>query len=184
MKKKIVSNGLTFDDVLLIPAESNVLPHEVSIESNLTANIRLHVPILSAAMDTVTEAEMAIALAREGGIGILHKNMSIEEQCSEVDKVKRSESGMIVDPVTLPPDRTIEDALKVMEKYSISGIPVVENGQLVGILTNRDIRFETDHSLLIRDKMTSKNLITTPVGTTLKKPKNYFKSTKLKNFWL
>jgi IMP dehydrogenase len=169
MRKKIVSNGLTFDDVLLIPAESNVLPNQVNIESNLTANIRLHVPILSAAMDTVTETEMAIALAREGGLGILHKNMSIEEQCTEVDKVKRSESGMIVNPVTLPPDKTIEDALHVMEKYSISGIPVVENGQLVGILTNRDIRFETNHSLLIRDRMTSKNLITTPVGTTLKK---------------
>jgi IMP dehydrogenase len=135
MKKKIISNGLTFDDVLLVPAESNVLPNQVNIESNLTANIRLHVPILSAAMDTVTEAEMAIALAREGGLGILHKNMTIEEQCGEVDKVKRSESGMIVDPVTLPPDRTIEDALQVMEKYSISGIPVVEEGQLVGILT-------------------------------------------------
>ncbi len=169
MKKKIISNGLTFDDVLLIPAESNVLPNQVSIDSNLTANIRLHVPILSAAMDTVTEANMAIALAREGGLGILHKNMSIVEQCSEVDKVKRSESGMIVNPVTLPPDNTIENALQIMEKYSISGIPVVENGQLVGILTNRDIRFETNHKLLIRDRMTSKNLITTPVGTTLKK---------------
>src|SRR6056297_1570874 len=136
MKKIILANGLTFDDVLLVPAESNVLPNQVNIESNLTANIRLHVPILSAAMDTVTEAEMAIALAREGGLGILHKNMTIEEQCSEVDKVKRSESGMIVNPVTLPPNKTIEDALQVMEKYSISGIPVVENGHLVGILTN------------------------------------------------
>lgn len=179
MKKKIISNGLTFDDVLLVPAESNVLPNQVNIESNLTANIRLHVPILSAAMDTVTEAEMAIALAREGGLGILHKNMTIEEQCGEVDKVKRSESGMIVDPVTLPPDRTIEDALQVMEKYSISGIPVVEEGQLVGILTNRDIRFETNHSLLIRDRMTSQNLITCPVGTTLKKAEELLQKHKI-----
>ena len=179
MTKKIISNGLTFDDVLLIPAESNVLPNQVCIESNLTTNIRLHIPILSAAMDTVTESDMAIALAREGGIGILHKNMSIEEQCSEVDKVKRSESGMIVDPVTLPPNHTIEQALLVMEKYSISGIPIVENNHLVGILTNRDIRFETNHSLLIKDIMTSKNLITTPVGTTLKKAEELLQKHKI-----
>ncbi len=177
--KKIISNGLTFDDVLLVPAESNVLPNQVDIESNLTPNIRLHVPILSAAMDTVTESEMAIALAREGGMGILHKNMSVEEQCAEVDKVKRSESGMIVDPVTLPPNKTINDALLVMEKYSISGIPVVENGQLVGILTNRDIRFETNHDLKIRDRMTSKNLITCPVGTTLKKAEELLQKHKI-----
>ncbi|MBN2280497.1 MAG: IMP dehydrogenase [Candidatus Marinimicrobia bacterium] len=177
--KKIIPNGLTFDDVLLIPAESDVLPSQVNIESNLTANIRLHVPILSAAMDTVTESEMAIALAREGGMGILHKNMTIEEQCSEVDKVKRSESGMIVDPVTLPPDYTIEEALRVMEKYSISGIPVVEKGQLVGILTNRDIRFETNHKLLIRDRMTSSNLVTCPVGTTLKKAEELLQKHKI-----
>ncbi|MFP4548708.1 MAG: IMP dehydrogenase [Fidelibacterota bacterium] len=179
MKKKIIANGLTFDDVLLVPAESDVLPNQVSIESNLTATIRLHVPILSAAMDTVTEAEMAIALAREGGLGILHKNMTIEEQCSEVDKVKRSESGMIVNPVTMPPDKTIDDALQVMEKYSISGIPVVENGHLVGILTNRDIRFETNHDLLIRDRMTAKNLVTCPVGTTLKKAEELLQKHKI-----
>ncbi len=165
--KIIVENGLTFDDVLLIPAESNVLPNQVNIESHLTKKIKLHIPILSAAMDTVTEGKMAIALAREGGIGILHKNMTIEEQCIEVDKVKRSESGMIVDPVTLSPDRTIHEALEIMARYSISGIPVVENHQLIGILTNRDIRFETNHSSLVRERMTSKNLVTAPVGTTL-----------------
>lgn len=165
--KKIVNEGFTFDDVLLIPAQSNILPKDVVLGTNLTKNIRLNIPILSAAMDTVTEGDMAIAIAREGGLGILHKNMSIEEQASEVDKVKRSDSAMIVDPITLSSNNTIREALVVMSKYSVSGIPVVDNGQLVGILTNRDIRFETNLDFLISKRMTSENLITAPEGTTL-----------------
>ncbi len=165
--KKIVSEGFTFDDVLLIPAQSNILPREVVLGTNLTKKIRLNIPILSAAMDTVTEGDMAIAIAREGGIGILHKNMSINEQAAEVDKVKRSDSAMIIDPITLSSNNTIREALVVMSKYSVSGIPVVDNGQLVGILTNRDIRFETNLDLLISKRMTSENLITAPEGTTL-----------------
>lgn len=165
--KKIVNEGFTFDDVLLIPAQSNILPKDVFLGTNLTKNIRLNIPILSAAMDTVTEGDMAIAIAREGGLGILHKNMSIEEQASEVDKVKRSDSAMIVDPITLSSNNTIREALVVMSKYSVSGIPVVDNGQLVGILTNRDIRFETNLDFLISKRMTSENLITAPEGTTL-----------------
>ena len=165
--KKIVNEGFTFDDVLLIPAQSNILPKDVVLGTNLTKNIRLNIPILSAAMDTVTEGDMAIAIAREGGLGILHKNMSIEEQASEVDKVKRSDSAMIVDPITLSSNNTIREALIVMSKYSVSGIPVVDNGQLVGILTNRDIRFETNLDFLISKRMTSENLITAPEGTTL-----------------
>lgn len=165
--KKIVSEGFTFDDVLLIPAQSNILPREVVLGTNLTKKIRLNIPILSAAMDTVTEGDMAIAIAREGGIGILHKNMSINEQAAEVDKVKRSDSAMIIDPITLSSNNTIREALVVMSKYSVSGIPVVDNGQLVGILTNRDIRFETNLDFLISKRMTSENLITAPEGTTL-----------------
>jgi len=165
--KKIVNEGFTFDDVLLIPAQSNFLPKDVVLGTDLTKNIRLNIPILSAAMDTVTEGDMAIAIAREGGLGILHKNMSIEEQASEVDKVKRSDSAMIVDPITLSSRDTIREALVVMSKYSVSGIPVVDNGQLVGILTNRDIRFETNLDFLISKRMTGENLITAPEGTTL-----------------
>lgn len=165
--KKIVNEGFTFDDVLLIPAQSNILPKDVVLGTNLTKNIRLNIPILSAAMDTVTEGDMAIAIAREGGLGILHKNMSIEEQASEVDKVKRSDSAMIVDPITLSSNNTIREALVVMSKYSVSGIPVVDNGQLLGILTNRDIRFETNLDFLISKRMTSENLIIAPEGTTL-----------------
>lgn len=166
-KAKIIAEGLTFDDVLLIPADSNVLPKEVILKTKLTNSIELNIPILSAAMDTVTEGDMAIAIAREGGLGILHKNMTIEQQVSEIDRVKRSESGMIVDPFSLSSNCTIRDALNLMSKYSISGIPVVDNGQLVGILTNRDIRFETNLDLPISERMTSKNLITAPEGTTL-----------------
>ncbi|MFA4837966.1 MAG: IMP dehydrogenase [Candidatus Neomarinimicrobiota bacterium] len=167
--KKIIREGLTFDDVLLIPAESDVLPRQVNLTTYLTKRIELCVPIVSAAMDTVTEGAMAIAIAREGGIGILHKNMSIEEQAVEVDKVKRSESGMIVKPITLSSDKTIREALEVMSKYAISGIPIVDDGHLIGILTNRDIRFETNLEQKISERMTSKNLITAPVGTTLEK---------------
>ena len=167
MIKKVTREGLTFDDVLLVPAKSDVLPKQVSLKAKLTNRIHLNVPLISAAMDTVTEGDMAIAIAREGGIGILHKNMTIDEQVSEVDRVKRSESGMILNPVTLSSNNTLREALDIMAKYSISGIPVVDSGQLTGILTNRDIRFETNLDQLISERMTKENLVTTPVGTTL-----------------
>ncbi|MCM8749069.1 IMP dehydrogenase [Thermomicrobiaceae bacterium CFH 74404] len=166
--EKLVGSGLTFDDVLLIPAESSVLPKDADTRTRLTRTIWLNIPIVSAAMDTVTEARMAIALAREGGIGIIHRNLSIEEQVAEVDKVKRSESGMIVEPVTLRPDDRVRDALAVMERYHISGVPITDaQGKLVGILTNRDLRFEEDLDQPIERLMTKENLITVPVGTTL-----------------
>ncbi len=168
-REKILE-GLTFDDILLIPGKSSVLPREVDTSTYLTPEIKLNIPLVSAAMDTVSEAELAIALARDGGIGILHKNMSIAEQCEEVDKVKRSESGMIRNPVTLTPDKTIGDALEMMKKYRVSGIPVIDhNGKLVGILTNRDLRFEPNKKLLVKDLMTQNNLITAPLGTNLEK---------------
>ncbi len=161
--------ALTFDDVLLMPDYSDVLPTEVDTATRVTRNINLNIPILSSAMDTVTEAPMAIAIAQQGGLGIIHKNLSIEAQRDEVDKVKRSESGMIVDPVTMTPDRKIRDAMAVMERYKISGVPIVsETGRLVGILTNRDLRFETRLDLTISEAMTKDNLITVPVGTTLR----------------
>ena len=163
--------ALTFDDVLLVPQESNVLPRDVELQTRLTNNITMNIPILSAAMDTVTESDMAVALAREGGIGIIHKNLSIENQVVMVDRVKRSESGMIVNPVTLSADKTIRDAKDVMANYHISGLPVVEKGKLIGIITNRDIRFETNNSLSIRDRMTAEKLITVPEGTTLDEAK-------------
>ena len=170
LDKKFFEMGLTFDDVLLVPAKSSVLPREVDIASYLTPEIKLNIPIISAAMDTVTESAMAIAIAREGGIGILHKNLSIEEQCGEVDKVKRSESGMIRNPITLTPDKTIGDAQEIMRKYRVSGIPIIDDyGKLVGILTNRDLRFEPNKKLLVADLMTKDNLITVPMGTTLEK---------------
>lgn len=162
-----IPEGLTFDDVLLLPSRSNVLPAEVDTRTWLTRNIPLNIPIVSSAMDTVTESHMAIALAQQGGIGIIHRNMSIERQAEEVDRVKRSESGMIVDPVTMEPDRKIYEALEVMKRYRISGVPVTKDGKLVGILTNRDLRFETRFDLPISEVMTKENLITVPVGTTL-----------------
>ncbi|MBC8345962.1 MAG: IMP dehydrogenase [Candidatus Marinimicrobia bacterium] len=165
------TQALTFDDVLLVPQSSKVLPREVNLQTRLTNTITMNIPLLSAAMDTVTESAMAVALAREGGIGIIHKNLSIENQVKMVDRVKRSESGMIVDPVTLSADKTIRDAKKVMANYHISGLPVLEDGKLVGIITNRDIRFETDDRLSVRDRMTSDHLITVPVGTTLEEAK-------------
>jgi IMP dehydrogenase len=171
MPKRIVKQGLTFDDVLLIPAKSDVLPKDVDVSTFLTPQLKLNIPILSAAMDTVTESRLAIALAREGGIGIVHKNMSIDDQAMEVDKVKRSESGMIVDPITLPPNKLIGEALEVMKKFSISGIPITKKGKLVGILTNRDLRFEKDLNKKIEEVMTKKNLITVPEGTDLDKAK-------------
>src|SRR5213592_4897120 len=162
-----VPEALTFDDVLLLPAHSDVVPTQANIQTQLTRNIRLNIPIISAAMDTVTESHMAIAIAQQGGIGIIHRNLSVEQQANEVDKVKRSESGMIVDPVTMSPDAKVSDALEVMRKYKISGVPVTKNGKLVGILTNRDLRFETRFDIPISKVMTKDNLITVPVGTTL-----------------
>lgn len=164
--------SLTFDDVLLVPAYSDILPNQVDLRTQLASNIYLNVPFVSAAMDTVTEAKLAIALAREGGIGIIHKNMSIDQQVEEVDKVKRSESGMIVDPITLPPDAKIGEALEVMKKFSISGIPITQNGKLLGILTNRDLRFHPDLNLSIAEVMTKENLITVKEGTDLEQAKN------------
>ena len=165
------ATALTFDDVLLVPQHSMVLPYQVDVSTQLTRNIRLNVPLLSAAMDTVTESRLAIAMAQQGGLGIIHKNLSIEDQASEVDRVKRSESGMIVDPITLSPSHRIFEALDLMKKYRISGVPITEDGskegRLVGILTNRDLRFETNVQRPISDIMTSENLITVPVGTTL-----------------
>jgi len=159
--------GLTFDDVLLLPAHSQVLPRDIDVSTIITPDIKLNIPIVSAAMDTVTLSRLAIALARQGGIGVIHKNMSPEVQAGEVDKVKRSESGMIVDPITLPPDRTIGDALAVMAKFSISGIPITQEGKLVGILTNRDLRFHKDHGRPISEVMTAENLVTVKEGTDL-----------------
>ncbi|MGD9710479.1 MAG: IMP dehydrogenase, partial [Thermomicrobiales bacterium] len=165
---KFAGTGLTFDDVLLIPAESDVVPANVSTSTVIAPGIELTIPILSAAMDTVTEARLAIALAREGGLGIIHRNLSIADQISEVDKVKRSESGMIVEPVTLAADARVADALAVMERYHISGVPITEaDGRLVGILTNRDLRFVVDVEQPVSNLMTSEGLITAPVGTTL-----------------
>ncbi|MCC6263578.1 MAG: IMP dehydrogenase [Bryobacterales bacterium] len=162
-----IEDGLTFDDILLLPGYSNVLPAQVETSTQVTRQIQLNIPIVSAAMDTVTESHLAIALAREGGIGIIHRNMPIERQAEEVDRVKRSESGMIVDPVTIEPDKKISDALEVMKRYRISGVPVVRGHRLVGILTNRDLRFESRYHLPISDVMTKENLVTVPVGTTL-----------------
>jgi IMP dehydrogenase len=170
--ERFAKEGLTFDDVLLVPAESHVLPDEVSTRSRFSRGIELAIPISSAAMDTVTEARMAVALAREGGIGVIHRNLSIEHQVAEVDKVKRSESGMIVEPVTLGPHDRVTDALELMETYHISGIPITdEDGRLVGILTNRDLRFETNTAQPVANLMTTENLVTVPVGTTLDEAK-------------
>jgi len=160
-------DALTFDDVLLLPAHSEVLPSQIDVRTTLTPRIRLKIPVLSAAMDTVTEARLAIALAREGGMGVIHRNMTIEQQASEVDKVKRSEAGMIVDPITLPPTATLAQAEELMSRYHISGVPITEGRRLVGILTNRDVRFATDYSRPISEYMTSKNLVTGSLGTTL-----------------
>src|SRR3990172_6374428 len=163
--------GLTFDDVLLQPAESDVLPRDVDASTRLTRQTRINIPIISAAMDTVTEARLAIALAREGGIGIMHRAFEPERQVAEIDKVKKSEYGMVVDPITMAPEQRLYEALEVMEKYRISGVPVTKNGKLVGILTNRDLRFETKLDLKIADVMTKESLVTAPVGTSLEEAK-------------
>src|ERR1700757_4070342 len=167
MLANTLPEALTFDDVLLVPAFSEVVPTQVSTQTQLTRDITLNTPLLSSAMDTVTESRMAIAMAQQGGIGIVHRNLNIEAQAGEIDKVKRSESGMIVDPVTIGPDQMIGDALEVMRRYRISGVPVTQGQKLVGILTNRDLRFETRTDIPISVVMTKKNLITVPVGTTL-----------------
>ena len=168
LPEKFAREGLTFDDVLLVPAASSVLPNDVSTAARLTRTIVLEIPIVSAAMDTVTEARLAIALAREGGLGIVHRNLSIDAQTAEIDRVKRSEAGMIGEPVTLPPDAFVSDALALMERYHISGVPITAaDGRLVGILTNRDLRFERDHAQPVSALMTSRDLVTAPVGTTL-----------------
>ncbi len=168
---KIVGEGITFDDVLLVPGYSEVIPNEVNLETNLTKKIKLNVPLMSAGMDTVTEYRMAIAMARQGGIGIIHKNMSIEAQAEEVDKVKRSENGVITDPFYLSPEHTLKDADDLMAKFRISGVPITENGRLVGIITNRDLKFETDYNKLIKESMTSEGLVTAPEGITLEEAK-------------
>ncbi|MEQ8253799.1 MAG: IMP dehydrogenase, partial [Smithellaceae bacterium] len=167
MLDDVVKDALTFDDLLLLPAESDVLPRDVNTSTFLTRNILLNIPIVSAAMDTVTESRTAICLAQEGGIGIIHRNMSIRRQAIEVDRVKKSESGMIVDPITIEPERKVSDALALMSKYSISGVPVVKNGKLVGILTNRDLRFEENMDQPVSDVMTKENLVTVSASITL-----------------
>jgi IMP dehydrogenase len=171
MPGETLREGLTFDDVLLVPCKSGVLPNQVDLKSRLTPGLVLNIPILSAAMDTVTESRMAIAMAREGGLGIIHKNMGIEEQASHVDKVKRSEHGVITDPFFLSPDHKVSDANELMARYKISGVPITRDGLLVGILTNRDLRFETDYSKKISEVMTSENLVTAPVGTSMEEAK-------------
>jgi len=180
LDRKFAKEGLTFDDVLLVPAESRVLPNDVSTRTRLTRTIELSIPVVSAAMDTVTEARLAIALAREGGIGILHRNLSIEDQVAEVDKVKRSEAGMIVEPVTLPPGALIRDALELMAHYKVSGVPITDDvGVLVGILTNRDLRFELDVEQPVSALMTARNLVTAPVGTTLEEAREILHRNKI-----
>ena len=179
MDDKFITEGLTFDDVLLIPGKSDVLPREVDIKTRLTKNINLNIPILSAGMDTVTETRMAIMMSREGGIGVVHKNMSIEEQAEEVDKVKRSEHGVIVDPFFLSPGNLLGEARALMEKYHISGVPITEKGKLVGILTNRDLRFETNFDKPIYESMTKENLITARVGTSLDEAKEILRKHRI-----
>ena len=177
--QKFVKEALTFDDVLLIPAESDVLPKDIDLTTTLARDIVLNTPIMTAAMDTVTESRMAIAIAREGGIGIIHKNMSIERQAEEVDKVKRSENGVITNPFSLTPDHYVYDADELMGKYRISGVPICENGRLVGIITNRDLKFMTDFKIKISEVMTKENLVTAPVGTTLEEARNILFKNKI-----
>lgn len=177
---KFQKEGLTFDDVLLVPSRSEILPRDVSVKTKLSDNLQLNIPLISAGMDTVTEAKMAIAIAREGGLGIIHKNMSIEEQAEHVDRVKRSESGVITNPFYLTPDRQVFDAEHLMSKYRISGVPIVDNNRkLVGILTNRDLRFINDYSIQIDDVMTKDNLVTGPVGTTLQEAEKILQQYKI-----
>jgi len=182
-EEKFIKEGLTFDDVLLIPGESDVEPKMVDVSTHLTKKIKLNTPLMTAAMDTVTETRMAIAIAREGGIGIIHKNMSIEQQADQVDRVKRSENGVIVNPFYLAPYNTVNEANNLMAKYKISGVPICENGKLVGILTNRDLRFmtEQDYSQTIASVMTKEQLVTAPVGTTLLQAQEILRKHKIEN---
>ena len=168
---QIIGDGITFDDVLLVPGYSQVIPNQVDLSTNLTKTIKLNIPMMSAGMDTVTEHRMAIAMARQGGIGIIHKNMSIEAQAEEVDKVKRSENGVITDPFSLTPEHTLKDADELMAKFRISGVPITEGRKLVGIITNRDLKFETDFSKKIKESMTSEGLVTAKEGITLEEAK-------------
>ena len=182
-ESKFVKEGLTFDDVLLVPARSDILPREVSVKTVLSESLQLNIPLISAGMDTVTEADMAIAMARQGGLGIIHKNMSIEQQAEQVDKVKRSESG-VISPFFLTPEHQVYDAEHLMGKYRISGVPVVNNldeRKLVGIITNRDMRFIQDYSIKISDVMTKEQLITAPVGTTLEEAEKILQKYKIEN---
>ncbi|MDY3250425.1 MAG: IMP dehydrogenase, partial [Candidatus Choladocola sp.] len=174
----IIGEGITFDDVLLVPAYSEVIPNQVDLTTQLTKKIQLNIPMMSAGMDTVTEHRMAIAMARQGGIGIIHKNMSIEQQAEEVDKVKRSENGVITDPFYLSPEHTLADANELMAKFRISGVPITENGKLVGIITNRDLLFEEDFSKKIKESMTSEGLITAKVGVTIEEAKKILASSR------
>ena len=167
MEERFVQEGITFDDVLLMPARSKVMPRDIDVGTKMTSSIRLNIPIMSAGMDTVTEFRMAVAIAREGGIGVIHRNLSIERQAEEVDRVKRSEHGVITNPFHLSPVHTLNDAAELMERYRISGVPITVERKLVGILTNRDLRFEKDFSRLIKDVMTKDNLVTAPEGTSL-----------------
>lgn len=176
---RILKQAYTFDDVLLVPNKSEVLPNQVSLQTNVTKTIKLNIPLISASMDTVTESKMAIAMAREGGLGIIHKNMTIEEQAKEVDKVKRQENGVITDPIYLSPDHTLQDAEELMSQYRISGVPITVNGKLVGILTNRDVTFEEDMTKKISEVMTKENLITAPEGTTITEAKEILKTHKI-----
>ena len=179
---KIIGEGITFDDVLLVPAYSEVIPNEVDLSTYLTKKIRLNIQMMSAGMDTVTEHRMAIAMARQGGIGIIHKNMTIEAQAEEVDKVKRSENGVITDPFYLSPDNTLEDANNLMAKFRISGVPITEGRKLVGIITNRDLKFEEDFSKKIKESMTSEGLITAKEGITLEEAKKSLRRQERKSF--
>ena len=176
---KICEKGLTFDDVLLIPAESHVLPNDVDMSVQLAKNIKLNIPLMSASMDTVTDSNMAIAMARQGGLGVVHKNMTVAQQADEVRKVKRSESGVIIDPFFLTPTNLVADAEELMSRYRISGVPIVEtmeNRKLVGIITNRDMRFVTDYQIKIEEVMTKDHLVTAPVGTSLKDAEKSYKT--------
>ena len=175
---KIIGEGITFDDVLLVPQYSEVIPNDVTLTTRLTNKIQLQIPLMSSGMDTVTEHRMAIAMARQGGIGIIHKNMTIEQQAEEVDKVKRSENGVITDPFSLSPEHTLDDADKLMAKFRISGVPITENGKLVGILTNRDLKFETDYTKKIKESMTTENLVTAREGITLEEAKRILGSAR------
>lgn len=176
---RILKTAYTFDDVLLVPNKSEVLPNQVSLKTQLTKKITLNIPLMSASMDTVTESKMAIAMAREGGIGIIHKNMTIEDQAREVDRVKRQENGVITDPIFLNEDHTVAEALELMARYRISGVPVTKEDKLVGIITNRDIVFETNHDKLVSDVMTKSPLVTAPEGTNLEQALEILKNHKI-----